>query len=85
MIWRSVAAGSSKRGRQIALGDHREIVARQRREGEAGAAGIDLHPPFGGDQLDLAAFGQLADDVEQGVGGNGGGAGLGDVRPRPSR
>ena len=56
-------------GRQIALGDHREIVARQRRQGEAGAAGIDLHPPLGGDQLDLAAFGQLADDVEQGVGG----------------
>ena len=79
MIWRSVAAGSSKLGRQVALGDHREIVARQRRQGEPGAAGIDLHPPLGGDQLDLAALGQLADDVEQGVGRHGGRARLGDI------
>ena len=85
MIWRKVAAGSSKRGRQLALGDHREIVARQRRQGEARAAGIDLHPPLGGDQLDLAALGQLADDVEQGVGGDGGRAGIGDVGLDPSR
>ena len=66
-------------GRQLALGDHREIVARQRRQGEAGAAGIDLHPPLGGDQLDLAALGQLADDVEQGVGRDRGRAGIGDI------
>ena len=62
--------GQLEAGRQLALGDHREIVARQRRQVEARAAGIDLHLALGGGQLDLAAFGQLADDVEEGVRGN---------------
>ena len=57
--------------RKLAFGNHREIVARQRREVEAGAAGRELHLAFGGVQLDLAALGQLADDVEQGVRRNG--------------
>ena len=59
--------GQLEAGRQLALGDHREIVARQRREVEARAAGNDLHLALGGGQLDLAALGQLADDVEEGV------------------
>ncbi len=71
--------GKLEAGRQVALGDHREIVARQGREVEAGAAGIDLHLALGGVQLDLAALGKLAGDVEQGVGGDGGRARLGDV------
>jgi hypothetical protein len=77
--WPQRRRGKLEAGRQFALRDHREVVARQGREREAGAAGIDLHPPLGGDQLDLAAFGELADDVEQGVGGDGGRARLGDV------
>ena len=76
MIWRSVCGGKLEAGRQLALGDDREIVARQGRQVEARAAGDDLHLAFGRRQLDLAAFGQLADDVEEGVGGNGGRAGL---------
>jgi len=78
MIWRRVAA-QLEGGRQLALGDHREIVARQGRQGEPCPAGIDLHPPLGGDQFDLAPFRQLADDIEQSVGRDGGRAGIGDV------
>jgi hypothetical protein len=79
MIWRSVAAGQLEARRELAFGDHREIVPRQGRQAEARAASIDLHLAFGGGDLDLAAFGQLADDIEQGVSGNGRRAGLGDV------
>ena len=71
--------GKLEAGRKLALGDHREIVARQRRQVEARAAGDDLHLALGGGQFDLAALGELADDVEEGVGRNGGRAGLGDV------
>src|SRR4030095_14093409 len=46
---------------------------------EARAAGDDLHLALGGTQLDLAAFGHFADDLEEGVGGDGRGAGLGDL------
>ena len=38
-----------------------------------------LHPAFGGDQLDLASLGHLAHDLEQGVGGDGCCAGIGDI------
>ena len=61
--------GKLEAGRQLALGDHREIVARQGRQVEARAPGDDLHLALGGGQLDLAALGKLADDVEQGVRG----------------
>ena len=54
--------GKSSRGR----------VDRLKRE----RAGDDLHLAFGGGQFDLAAFGQFADDLEKGVCGDGGGAGL---------
>ena len=60
--------GQLEARRQLALGDHREIVARERRKIEARAAGDDLHLAFRGGELDLAALGKLADDVEQGVG-----------------
>ena len=66
-------------GRELALGDHREIVARQGRQVEARAAGDDLHLAVGGGELDLAALGQLADDVEEGVGAERGRAGLADL------
>jgi hypothetical protein len=72
--------GKLEAGRQLAFRDDREVVARQGGEIEPGAAGIDLHLALGGVQLDLAPLRKLADDVEQGVGGDGGGAGLGDVR-----
>ena len=77
--------GELEPGRQLALGDHREIVARQGRKIEARAAGDDLHLAFGRGDLDLAAFGQLADDVEEGVRGNRGRAGLRDVGRERSR
>ena len=71
--------GQLEAGRQIAFGNHREIVARKGRQVKSGAAGNDLHLSFSGGDFDLAAVGQLADDVEQGVRRNRGGAGLGDV------
>jgi hypothetical protein len=56
--------GKLEADRQLAFGDHGKIVARQRRQSEAGAAGIDQHAAFPGRQLDLAALRQLAHDVE---------------------
>ena len=49
---------------EIALGNHREIVARERREVEACPTGGQLHLALGGIELDLAAVRKLADDVE---------------------
>ena len=80
MIWRRVAAGSSNRVGNSTLGDDREIVARKRRQVEPRAAGDDLHLAVGGGEFDLAALGELADNIEKGVRGNRGGAGLRDVR-----
>jgi hypothetical protein len=71
MIWRSVAAGSSKR-----VGSSPSAITGKV---EAGTAGHDLHLAVGGAELDLATLGQFADDVEEGVGRHGGRAGGGDV------
>lgn len=59
------ARGQFETRRQIALDDHREIVARQGRQREAAAPGLYRHPVFGRLEADLAAIGQLAGDVEQ--------------------
>ncbi len=71
--------GQLEAGRQLALGNHGEIVARERGELELGAPCHDRHPAFGGGEAHLAAFWQLAGDIEQGVRGNGGGAGRLDI------
>ena len=54
-------------GRQIAFNDCREIVTRQCRERETAATGLDRHAVIRGFQTDLAAFRQLAGDIEQQV------------------
>src|SRR5512139_1489209 len=54
-------------GRELALGDHREIVAWQGRKIEARTAGNDLHLAFGRSEFDLASLRQLAHDVEESV------------------
>ena len=69
-----------KAGRQLALGNDREIIAWQRCEIEARPAGIHCHLAICRFERDLAAFGQLTGDIEQCVCGNGGSAGLFDLR-----
>ncbi len=60
-------------GREPVLGHHREVAGRQHRQVELRAAGRDLQPRVVGGvaQLHVRAFGQLADDLIEGVGGGG--------------
>ena len=62
-----IAGGNGKAVRQIAAGHDREILARKSGQFEHGAARPEreLSLVGTGADLDLRAFGQLADDVEQ--------------------
>ena len=60
--------------RQIGFGDHREIIALQRRQAEPAAAGIHAHAVTRNGEFNLRALGQLAHDIEQRVRRNRGGA-----------
>src|SRR3546814_14332591 len=71
--------GQFEAGRQVAFGDHREVVAGKGRQVEAGAARLDQHLALRRVERDLRPLGQLAGDVEQGVGRNGRRTGLFDL------
>src|SRR3546814_13120630 len=58
---------SSVLDRQITFRDHREIVARQGLQAEAGATRIDLHLALSRTQRYLASFGQLTNNIEPGM------------------
>src|SRR3546814_18567847 len=66
---------SSDLDRQITCRDHREIVARQGLQAEAGATRIDLHLALSRAQRYLASFGQLTNNIEQSMRRNSGRAG----------
>src|SRR3546814_14557385 len=69
------SGGQFKTDRQITFRDHREIVARQGLQAEASATRIDLHLALSRTQRYLASFGQLTNNIEQGMRRNSGRAG----------
>src|SRR3546814_3121469 len=69
------SGGQFKTDRQITFRDHREIVARQGLQAEAGATRIDLHLALSRAQRYLASFGQLTNNIEQSMSRTSGRAG----------
>ena len=58
--------------RQVAVGHHREILARERRQAELGAARFYFELPLfaAGADFNLRPFGKLADDIVERMRGN---------------